>query len=75
MTTYIVVSWIDPTRPGHSDGASATREYGTAASKQAAIHLAERLLPPDAEYLITTIHRTVHHGRTPREPIGRDRVR
>lgn len=49
MTTYIVVSWIDPARSGHSDGASAPREYGTAASKQAVIHLAERALPPDAE--------------------------
>lgn len=65
MTTYVVLSWIDLSRPGYHDGISATREYGSASTKQAAINLAERTLPPGAEYIVTTIHRTVHHGHTP----------
>lgn len=49
MTTYVVLSWIDPSRPGYHDGISATREYGSAETKQAAINLAERTLPPGGE--------------------------
>ncbi|MDP8931673.1 MAG: hypothetical protein M3O70_24680 [Actinomycetota bacterium] len=74
-TTYFVVSWTDHQR---RDRASAprTREYGTVSSKQAAIRLAEKLLPPDAEYVVTTLHRTVHHGRTLRtEPPPTNRTR
>ncbi len=65
QTTYYVVSWIDHQRRDRGRG-PRTREYGTASSKQAAIRLAERVLPPDVEYIITTLHRTVHHGHTPR---------
>ena len=63
-TRYIVVSWADQRRqsPGRRP---ATREYGVASTKQAAIRLAERTLPPDAEYIVTTATRTVHHGRMP----------
>lgn len=61
---YIVVSWVDQRRQGLGRG-SATREYGVASSKQAAIRLAERTLPPNAEYIVTTATQTVHHGRTP----------
>ena len=63
-TRYIVVSWVDQRHQslGHNP---ATREYGAASTKQAAIRLAERTLPPDAEYIVTTVTRTVHHGRTP----------
>jgi hypothetical protein len=63
-TRYIVVSWVDQRRQrlGHNP---TTREYGAASSKQAAIRLAERVLTPDAEYIVTTATRTVHHGRTP----------
>jgi hypothetical protein len=43
---------------------TGTREYGTAPSKQATIRLDERVLPPDVEYVINTLHRTVHHDRT-----------
>jgi hypothetical protein len=32
-------------------------------------------LPPDAEYVITTLSRTVHEGRTPHEPLTRSRGR
>jgi hypothetical protein len=63
-TTYYVVSWVDHPRRGRRPS-SETREYGTATTKQAAIRLAERVLPPDADYLITTLTRTVHQGRTP----------
>lgn len=63
-TRYIVVSWVDQRRQGHGRR-PATREYGVASSKQAAIRLAERTLPPDVEYIVTTATRTVHHGRTP----------
>lgn len=63
-TRYIVVSWVD--QRGQERGRHpATREYGVASSKQAAIRLAERVLPPDAHYIVTTVTRTVHHGRTP----------
>ncbi len=63
-TRYIVVSWVD--QRGQKRGRHpATREYGVASSKQGAIRLAERVLPPDAEYIVTTVTRTVHHGRTP----------
>ncbi|MDP8928347.1 MAG: hypothetical protein M3O70_07165 [Actinomycetota bacterium] len=48
QTTYYVVSWIDHQRRDRGRG-PRTREYGTASSKQAAIRLAERVLPPDAE--------------------------
>ncbi|MDP9022012.1 MAG: hypothetical protein M3N57_04770 [Actinomycetota bacterium] len=73
-TTYYVVSWVDHQRRDRAPF-PLTREYGTTSSKQAAIRLAERLLPPDAEYIITTLHRTVHHGHTPRvhPPIRRAR--
>lgn len=63
-TRYIVVSWADQRRQGLGRR-PATREYGVASSKQAAIRLAERTLPPEAEYIVTTATRTVHHGRTP----------
>jgi uncharacterized protein (DUF1810 family) len=63
-TRYIVVSWADHRRRG-LEHSPATREYGVASTKQAAIRLAERTLPPDAEYIVTTATRTVHHGRTP----------
>jgi hypothetical protein len=53
----------------------ATREYGTASSEQAAIRLTERLLPLDAEYVVTTLARPVHQGRTPPEPLTIDRGR
>lgn len=59
-TIYILVSWVDPRRRH-----SGTREYGSKSTKQAAIRLAERVLPPDTDYIITTISRTVHTGRTP----------
>jgi hypothetical protein len=51
-----------------------TREYG-AASKHATVCLAERVLPLDIDYLITTTRRTVHHGRTPATTAGRSRAR
>ena len=63
-TRYIVVSWVDQRRQNGQRN-PATREYGVASSKQAAIRLAERTLPPDAQYIVTTATRTVHHGRTP----------
>lgn len=63
-TRYFVVSWIDPTSARRSAD-TRTREYGTASTKEAAIRLAERVLPPDAEFIVTTLHRTVHTGRTP----------
>jgi hypothetical protein len=69
-TTYFLVSWTDHQRKSRGRPPT-TREYGTASSKQAAIRLAERLLPPDAEYVITTLTRTVHQGRTPPRPIMR----
>jgi hypothetical protein len=40
-------------------------ERDVALVRQAAIRLAERLPPSDAEDVITTLSRTVHHGRTP----------
>jgi hypothetical protein len=63
-TTYFLASWVDH-RARDKDRWPTTREYGTASSKQAAIRLAERLLPPGAEYVVTTLHKTVHEGRTP----------
>ena len=70
-STYYVIAWThDQQQPR---GRRPVREYGTASSKQAAIHLAERLLPPEAEYLITTTYRTVHHGHT--QPGTRSRAR
>ncbi len=75
QTTYYVVSWVDHQRRDRGRE-PRTREYGTASSKQGAIRLAERILPPDAEYIITTLHRTVHHGHTPRtEPPAISRTR
>ena len=61
-STYYVIAWTQQQPRGRRP---VPREYGTASSKQAAIHLAERVLPPEAEYLITTTYRTVHHGHTP----------
>lgn len=52
-TIYIVVSWADQ-QLGDRARSPRTREYGSASTKQAAIRLAERVLPPDAEYIITT---------------------
>lgn len=63
-TTYFLVSWVDH-RARDKAQRPTLREYGTAGSKQAAIRLAARLLPPGAEYVVTTLHRTVHEGRTP----------
>ena len=63
-TRYIVVSWVDQRRQERRRS-PATREYGVASTKQASIRLAERTLPPGAEYIVTTATRTVHHGRTP----------
>jgi nicotinamide riboside kinase len=64
-TIYIVVSWVDH-HARDKAGRAATREYGSASTKQAAIRLAEKVLPPDADYIITTVHQTVHEGRTPK---------
>lgn len=73
MGTYFVVSWVDHELRDRAAG-PRTREYGTASSKQAAIRLAERVLPPGAEYIVTTLHRTVYRGHTPRvEPPARRR--
>lgn len=58
-TPYFLVSWVDPSHPS-----KGTREYGTVSSKRAAINRAERVLPPDTEYAVTTLYRTVHEGRT-----------
>jgi hypothetical protein len=63
-TTYYLVSWTDH-QCKHRGRRPTTREYGTTSTLQAAIRLAERLLPPDSEYVITTLSRTVHHGQTP----------
>jgi hypothetical protein len=72
-TRYIVVSWVEQQRRNRGRY-PATREYGIASTKQAAIRLAERVLPPDADYIVTTATRTVHHGRTPSAELG-DRER
>lgn len=70
---HFVISWVDQQR--RSQGPSpTTREYGSASTKQAAIRLAERVLPPDADSIVTTITRTVHAGRTP-PPAGRSSIR
>ena len=63
-TRSLVIYWVDQRRrsPGRPPTA---REYGTTRTKQAAIRLAERVLPPDADYIVTTVTRTVHQGRTP----------
>lgn len=67
---YFVVSWVDHGLRDRAPGGT-TREYGSASSKQAAmIRLAERVLAPDVDYIITTINRTVHHGRTPPGPLA-----
>lgn len=73
-TTYYVVSWVDH-KLRDKGPVPRTREYGTASSKQAAINLAERVLPPGAEYMVTTLSRAVYHGRTPctRSPARRAR--
>lgn len=63
-TTYFLVSWVDHHARDNAQRPTL-REYGTADSKQAAIRLAERLLPPGAEYIVTTLHKTVYEGRTP----------
>lgn len=61
---YFVISWVDQQR--RSRGPSpTTREYGSASTRQAAIRLAERVLPPDADYIVPTITRTVHAAKTP----------
>lgn len=70
MTSYFVVSWRDHERKDRARRPT-TGEYGTASSKQAAIRLAERVLPPDAEYVITTVRSTVHRGRTPSQSRAR----
>ena len=62
-TRYIVISWADQRRQNRGR-TPATREYGLTGTKQAAIRLAERVLPPDADYIVTTATRTVHVGRT-----------
>jgi excisionase family DNA binding protein len=64
VAAYFLVAWVDH-RARDKDRRPTAREYGTASSKQAAIRLAERLLPPGAEYVVITLHRTVHEGRTP----------
>lgn len=57
-TTYYVIAWVDQKRRERAPF-PRTRECGTATSKQAAIRLAEQILPPDAHYLITTLsHRS-----------------
>ncbi|WP_052667150.1 hypothetical protein [Nitriliruptor alkaliphilus] len=71
-TRYFLVSWVDHQRKGRAPRPT-TREYGATTTKQAAIRLAENVLPPDADYVITTLHRTIHQGRTRAEP--RTRVR
>jgi hypothetical protein len=71
-TTYYVVSWTDHQRR-HRGRRPTTREYGTS-TLQAAIRLAEHLLPPESEYVITTLSRTVHHGRTPPRDIDLNRA-
>jgi hypothetical protein len=73
-TRYYLVSLTDHQRKGR-DRPPTTREYGTASSKQAASRLADRLLWPGTEYVITTLSRTVHEGRTPPEPLAIDRGR
>jgi hypothetical protein len=73
-TRYFLVSWVDHERKGRAPRPT-TREYGTTTTKQAAIRLAERVLPPEAEYVVTTLSRTVHQGRTPAEPRARSRGR
>jgi hypothetical protein len=50
-TTYFLVSWVDH-RTRDKGRWPPTREYGTATSKQAAIRLAEPVLPPGAEYVV-----------------------
>jgi hypothetical protein len=60
-TTCFVVSWIDHDLRDRAAG-PRTRVYGTASSKQPAIRLAERVLPPGAEYIVTTLHRTVYRA-------------
>lgn len=70
-TIYIVVSWADQQLRDRARS-PRTREYGSASTKQAAIRLAERVQAPDAEYIIATIHRTVHEGRTPKVPVEAD---
>jgi hypothetical protein len=72
-TTYHLVSWTDHQRR-HRGRRPTTREYGTTSTLQAAIRLAERLLPPESEYVITTLSGTVHHGRTPPRNIDLSRA-
>lgn len=52
-TRYFVVSWTDP-HPRDRSARRTTCEYGEPSTKQAAIRLAERVLPPDTDYVITT---------------------
>jgi hypothetical protein len=73
-TRYFLVSWVDHERKGRAPRPT-TREYGTTTTKQAAIRLAERILPPEAEYVVTTLSRTVHQGRTPAGPRAHSRGR
>lgn len=61
-TTYFLVSWVDHERRDQAAW-SRTREYGTRTRKDAAIRLAEQVLPPGAEYVVTTVSRTVHLRR------------
>lgn len=58
-TPYFLISWVDPSRPS-----KGTREYGTSGSKQAAINRAARVLPPGTDYIVRTVHSTVHEGQT-----------
>lgn len=71
---YIIISWAD-LRLERRGRRPATREYGTASSKQAAIRRAERVLPPDTEYIIRAASTTVHTGRTPDTTRGTDAPR
>lgn len=52
------------------DSRGTLREYGTASTKQAAINKAYRMLAPGTEYVVTTLHNTVHEGRVQRQPKG-----
>jgi hypothetical protein len=65
MGTYIVVSGTDH-HARDKGGRLTVREYGSATTKNVAIRLAERVLPPDAEYAVTTLHKTVHEGHAPK---------
>lgn len=63
-TTYSVISWIDPNDRDRTQP-RWTRAYGSAPTKQAAIHLAEEVLAAGTDYIVVTTTETVHFGRTP----------